>query len=133
MEKNLKWKGRTSQLVNIPYFFLFFWTLFLPIYRYLNTRFRIYSFSDERFFIKSGILSQSIEEIELYRIRDYSIFKPFLLRIFGLGNLTIISSDKSTPRITMVGIKEPEMVMDLLRGFVEKSRKKSGTQEIDFS
>lgn len=127
------WSGRPSQIVNIPYFLFFSWTIVFPLYRYLSTRFLIYSFSEQRFFIKSGILNQKIEEIELYRIRDYSIYKPFLLRIFGLGNLTIISSDRTTPQFTMKAIKNPEEIMNLLRDNVEIARKKSGTREIDYS
>ena len=127
------WSGRPSQIVNIPYFLFFSWTIVFPLYRYLSTRFLIYSFSEQRFFIKSGILNQKIEEIELYRIRDYSIYKPFLLRIFCLGNLTIISSDRTTPQFTMKAIKNPEEIMNLLRDNVEIARKKSGTREIDYS
>ena len=133
MEENIVWQGRTSQISNIPYFIMFSWTIVLPIVRYLKTRFVHYSFSTERVIVKEGIFSQSINEIELYRVRDYSTFKPFFLRIFGLGHLEIISSDRTNPTLRLKAIKEPENVMKVLRDHVELARKATQTREVDFS
>ena len=133
MEENIVWQGRSSQISNIPYFILFSWTVLLPIVRYLKTRFVHYSVSTERLIVKEGIFSQSINEIELYRVRDYSIFKPFFLRIFGLGHLEIISSDRTNPTLRLKAIKEPENVMKVLRDHVERARKATQTREVDFS
>ena len=133
MDRETVWKSRPSQIPNIPYFIIFSWTIILPLYRYLQTRFTSYGFSEDRMIIKKGILSQSIDEIELYRVRDYSVSKPFLLRIFGLGHLQILSSDRSTPNLTMRAIHQPESVMDQLRNCVEGARARTQTKEVDFS
>ena len=133
MEREIVWKSRPSQIPNIPYFIVMSWTIILPLYRYLKTRFMSYSFSEDRMIIKEGILSQSVNEIELYRIRDYSVFKPFLLRIFGLGHLQIVSSDRTSPTLTLRAIHQPENVMSQLRDCVEAARKRTQTKEVDFS
>ena len=88
---NLVWKGRPSQLTNILVYLFLFWTIVIPLYRYLKTRFTIFELTSDRFRTKIGILSQKVDELELYRVRDYEVFKPFLLRLFGLGNLTLIT------------------------------------------
>ena len=131
--REIVWKSHPSQIPNIPYFILFCWTIILPIFRYLQTRFTSYAFSEERIIIKRGILSQTIEEVELYRVRDYSVYKPFLLRIFSLGHLQILSSDRTNPDLTLRAIRQPESVMDQLRDCVEGSRKRTQTKEVDFS
>jgi uncharacterized membrane protein YdbT with pleckstrin-like domain len=133
VEREFVWKSRPSQIPNIPYFVVMSWTIILPLYRYLKTRFISYSFSEDRMIIKEGILSQSVNEIELYRIRDYSVFKPFLLRIFGLGHLQIVSSDRTSPTLTLRAIHQPESVMSQLRDCVEGARKRTQTKEVDFS
>jgi uncharacterized membrane protein YdbT with pleckstrin-like domain len=130
---NLVWKGRPSQLTNILVYLFLFWTIAIPLYRYLKTRFTIFELTSDRFRSKIGILSQKVDELELYRVRDYEVFKPFLLRLFGLGNLTLITSDKTHPKIEMKAIKNPEMVLELFRKNVEISRKKTGTKEVDFT
>lgn len=131
--ENLVWKGRPSQLTNILVYIFFFWTIIIPLYRYLKTRFTIFELTSDRFRTKIGILSQKVDELELYRVRDYEVFKPFLLRLFGLGNLTLITSDKTHPKIEMKAIKNPEIVLELFRKNVEISRKKTGTKEVDFT
>ena len=132
MEK-IVWYGGPSQLTNIITYVLLFWTVILPLIVYLRTRFTIYELTEERFREKTGILSQTIEELELYRVRDYSVEKPFIMRLFGLGNLTLITSDKTNPKIYLYAIKNVENVRDLFRKNVEATRKKTGTKEVDFT
>ena len=133
MSKDIIWSSRPSQLVNIFMYFFFFFSVIPPIIVYLKTRFTIYELSTERFIEKTGVLSQKIQEIELYRVRDYTIHKPFIMRLFGLGNLILVTSDKSSPKIYLKAISNVENVRDMFRKQVEESRKKTGTKEVDFT
>ena len=131
LEEKQLYIGRPSQILNILSFILWSWTLIIPIIIYLKTRFTVYELTDERIKLKTGILSQEIDECELYRIRDYKIVKPFFQRIFGLGNIELITSDRSNVRINLKGIKDPENLYNIIRDNVEKVRRKTGTREID--
>ncbi len=131
MDKIL-WEDRPSQISNLWTYILFFWTIIFPVIAYLNTRFTKYELNSERLKIKKGILSQNIEETELYRIKDYSIFKPFFLRLFGLGHLVLTTSDKNNKYVRLLAIKDVEKIKDIIREHVEKSRKRTGTKEVDF-
>ena len=126
------WKSGPSQISNFWTYVFTFWTIIIPIWVYLATRFTKYELNSERLKIKKGILSQNIEETELYRVKDYSIFKPFFLRIFGLGNLVLTTSDKNNKYVRLLAIKEIEEIKDMIRTHVEKSRKRTGTKEVDF-
>tara|TARA_B100001109_G_C18731052_1_gene411981 strand:+ start:152 stop:550 length:399 start_codon:yes stop_codon:yes gene_type:complete len=131
MDKIL-WEDRPSQILNFWTYILFFWTIIFPVIAYLNTRFTKYELNSERLKIKKGILSQNIEETELYRVKDYSIFKPFFLRLFGLGHLVLTTSDKNNKYVQLSAIKDVEKIKDIIREHVEKSRKRTGTKEVDF-
>src|SRR5210317_1590955 len=131
MSKTL-WKDSPSQISNFWTYVLFFWTIILPIMAYLKTRFTSYEMDSERFRIKKGILNQNIEETETYRINDYSIFKTFFLRIFGLGHLILTTSDKNNKYVRILAVKEVESLKDMIRNQVEKRRKATGTKEVDF-
>ena len=131
MDKML-WEDRPSQISNFWIYLLFFWTIIPPIFVYLNTRFIKYELDSQRLKIKKGILSQNIEETELYRVKDYSILKPFFLRLFGLGHLVLTTSDKNNKYVRLVAIKDTEKVKDIIRNHVEKARKRTGTKEVDF-
>ena len=131
LEEKQLYIGRPSQILNILSFILWSWTLIVPIIIYLKTRFTVYELTNERIKLKTGILNQEIDECELYRIRDYKIVKPFFQRIFGLGNIELITSDRSNLRINLNGIKDPENLYNIIRDNVEKVRRKTGTREID--
>ena len=57
---------------------------------------------------------------------------PFFLRLFGLGHLVLTTSDKNNKYVKLLAIKDTEKVKDLIRNHVEKSRKRTGTKEVDF-
>ena len=123
--------GRPSQILNIVSFILWSWTLLIPIVIYLKTRFTVYEVTNQRIKLKTGILNQEIDECELYRVRDYKIVKPFFQRIFGLGKIELVTSDRSNSNINLNGIKDPENLYNLIRDNVEKIRRKTGTRELD--
>ena len=131
LEEKQLYIGRPSQILNIISFIIWSWTLFVPIIIYLKTRFTVYEVTDQRIKLKTGILNQEIDECELYRVRDYKIVKPFFQRIFGLGKIELVTSDRSNSGINLNGIKNPENLYDLIRDNVEKIRRKTGTREID--
>ena len=131
LEEKQLYIGRPSQILNIISFIIWSWTLFIPIIIYLKTRFTVYEVTDQRIKLKTGILNQEIDECELYRVRDYKIVKPFFQRIFGLGKIELVTSDRSNSSINLNGIKNPENLYDLIRDNVEKIRRKTGTREID--
>ena len=123
--------GRPSQVLNIVSFILWSWTLLIPIIIYLKTRFTVYEVTDQRIKLKTGILNQEIDECELYRVRDYKVVKPFFQRIFGLGRIELVTSDRSNSNINLNGIKDPENLYNLIRDNVEIIRRKTGTRELD--
>ena len=123
--------GRPSQILNIVSFILWSWTLLIPIIIYLKTRFTVYEVTDQRIKLKTGILNQEIDECELYRVRDYKVVKPFFQRIFGLGRIELVTSDRSNSNINLNGIKNPESLYNLIRDNVENIRRKTGTRELD--
>ena len=133
-DENILWTARPSQVTNLVFYIFLFWTIVVPIVVYLKTRFTVYDLTNKRLILRTGVLTQTIEETELYRIRDYHIVKPILLRIFGLGNLHIYSEDKSSEQwLVLHAIKDVEKIKDLLRNNVEEVRKQTGTREIDIS
>lgn len=131
-EKNI-WNSTPSQLTNLTTYVFFFWTIIGPIVAYLSTRFTIYELTNKRLRLKTGVLNQQIEETELYRIRDYSVEKPLLLRLFNLGNIVLHSSDATSSIIKLTAIKDVETVKNLIRDNVEEARKATGTREVDIS
>ena len=85
----------------------------------LPLSFTKYAISEDRLLQSSGILNLQYEEILLYRVRDISLSRSFGQRIFGVGSITVTSSDKSRPVLVIHNVKNPAAVKELLHEQVE--------------
>jgi len=147
------WKGGTSQWVHFWFYFFclvlaagciagaFFtagmaaFGLIVPLVmwaaRWYATRSTVYELTTERLRITSGILSRREDELELYRVKDYALDRPFILRLVGLGNLTLVTSDASTPTVFIKAVSGVEAVRDHLRKAVESARDRKRVRQMD--
>jgi uncharacterized membrane protein YdbT with pleckstrin-like domain len=147
------WKGGPSQWTN-------FWTyvlslllagvivtggvFFLPVlialviplgwagWAFLVVRCEVYELSEQRIRFYTGVLNRKIDEIELYRVKDSSVVQPLSLRIFGLGNVMLETSDRSQPQAELAAVKDPIAVREHLRRCVERIRDAKRVREVDF-
>lgn len=147
------WKGYTSQWV-------YFWTyaacvllaaaalagipftggfsaigLVIPIawgtIRWWTNRATFYELTTQRLRITHGILNRKLDEIELYRVKDYEMVQPLFLRMLGLGNITLLSSDVSTPTVALRAIAGVEAVREKLRTAVQSERDRKRVRALD--
>lgn len=81
-----------------------------------------YAISEDRLFLSIGFWSIRDEEVLLYRVRDISSSRSMWQRLFGVGTVTVTSSDKTTPSIVMKNIKNPMEVKELLHTQVEEMK-----------
>ena len=90
----------------------------------LPLSFTRYWMSEDRLFTSVGFLNLRDDEILLYRIRDLDTNRTLWQRLFGVGTVTVISSDKSQPVLPLKNIKDPIMVKELLHRQVEECKLK---------
>lgn len=86
----------------------------------LPLSFTRYALSEDRLFLSVGFFSIKDEEILLYRIRDISTSRSLWQRIFGVGSITVVSSDKTAPTLLLKNVKNPLDVKEMLHQQVEK-------------
>lgn len=78
-----------------------------------------YAISEDRLFLSVGFLNIKDEEVLLYRIRDINTSRTLWQRIFGMGTISVVSSDKTLPTLVLKNIKNPMQVKELLHSQVE--------------
>ncbi|MCI8771220.1 MAG: PH domain-containing protein [Lachnospiraceae bacterium] len=100
------WKDRKRNALGLP------WT------------FTIYSLSEDRLFVKSGLLRTVENEVRLYRILDLSLSRTLFQKIFGIGTVQVSSADKTLGDFELKNIKRPEEIKELLSNLVEENREK---------
>ena len=95
-----------------------------------------YALSEDRLFLKRGFLNVHQDEIVLYRVRDLRVSQTLWQRVFGVGTVTVISTDKSIPELVLKNIRQPNEVKELIHEYVEKMkierRMRVGEMSMDF-
>ncbi len=81
-----------------------------------------YSLSEDRLFLKKGLLNLHFEEILLYRVRDIGLKMTLWQRLFSVGTVVVFSSDQTTPRFELQNIRNPVEVKELLHHQVEEMK-----------
>ena len=119
-----------TYILNFPVYLAILYAFYMGC-RILKVYCTHYEIDSEELRYYSGILSRKQEFIELYRVKDYKVERPLLYRLFGLGNLTIFTSDKTTPIFKMDAIKNPQDIYKTLRRLVEQNRRAKHVFEVD--
>lgn len=101
------------------------------IVQYLKVRSTRIDVTTERITTTVGIFSRRKWDMELYRVKDTMLHEPFLLRLVRRANIQIISSDRSSPSVTLPALPDAEWLRQQIRSNVERLRLKRGVREMD--
>lgn len=104
MIENSVWRDRKRTLFGLP------------------LSFTVYTLTDEKLIIETGVLNKKEEEIRLYRIMDLTLNRSLGERMFGLGTIHCCTADKTTPEFDIKRIKNSHQIKELLSGMVESQR-----------
>lgn len=105
--------------------------LFMIVLRYLNLRVISYQLTNLRLVVTYGLLSRHTEEIELYRVRDWGLLKPFWLRLVGRGHVRLVTNDPTSPVLMLTGVAQPDHVREQIREYVERARDRKRVRQLD--
>ena len=127
------WQGCPSPLMHLGLYLSCVLLLPLPLalWRYVQVRSTRYTLTPERLICQQGILHRTSDEVELYRIKDYTITASLLNRWLGLSDLILVTSDQTHPTLVLRGIIDAHAVKELIRNQVEALRTQKGVREID--
>ena len=73
-----------------------------------------YELTSQRFIHKTGLLTRRTDRIEVIDIDDVSYEQGPIQRMFGVGTINIISSDRSDPEVHLLGINKVSEVSGLI-------------------
>ena len=136
-QEKIIWEGSPSQLTNLGLYIvcglLFFLVvpLFYALWRWIETRCHRYVVSDQRIRVTEGVLNKKTDSTELYRVKDVVLFQPLGLRMFGLGNVELRSSDVSTPLLVLHAVPDPVSLREKILLAAEARRDAKGVREMD--
>jgi uncharacterized membrane protein YdbT with pleckstrin-like domain len=103
------------------------------IVRWFQTLGKHYRVTTRRIVVESGVLSKKLEQIDLYRIADYTVDRPFGQRLLGTGNLLLKTYDKTTPQLDILHVKTDVVALyERLRAATEADKARRGVRMVDY-
>jgi len=116
-----------------PWIIVAIWVLcgIAALVTYLKVSTTKYVLTTERLRVTTGVLSTVTEDLELRRVRDSLILRPFWARLAGLGDVQILSADASTPRVVLRAIRDPDGVQSKIRSIVQTQWAKFNVRQME--
>jgi uncharacterized membrane protein YdbT with pleckstrin-like domain len=91
-----------------------------------------YRITTQRIVVERGIFSKRMDQVDLYRINDYVVERPFFQRLLGTGNLVLEALDKTTPELRLEGLKTDVVALyERLRVATEAEKRQRGVRLLD--
>ncbi len=84
-----------------------------------------YRLTTERMFTERGIISRTIDQIELIRVDDIRVRQTLIDRVFGLGSVDVLSTDFTDRAIIIEGIRDAHQVAEMIRSHMRSARQHS--------
>lgn len=81
-----------------------------------------YILTAKKLTIDTGLLNTRQDEVRLYRILDVALTRNVLQRLFGLGTIHCVSTDRSLKNFHLINVRKPEEVKDQLSDLIEQAR-----------
>jgi len=87
------------------------------------TRYRV---DEDRLYVATGLLKSETNELLLYRVLDVKSTRTLGQKFFGVGTITLMSSDQSNPKLELKNIRDCDRVRKFLSTLIEKQRSDLG-------
>lgn len=107
--------------------------LVVAAYKWLANLATTFEVTADRLIIHSGIFAKSIDEIELYRIKDIRLDFTLINQMAGIGTISVLSSDETTggKPYAIHDVEQAKARREKIRDLVNAARRARGVREFD--
>ena len=107
--------------------------LLIVIWKWFESLAARYDICTDRLIVREGIFIKSLDEVELYRVKDVRLDFSLINQVAGIGDITVNSSDETTRGRPLVlrHVERAAQRREELRRLVETARQKRRVREID--
>lgn len=107
--------------------------LLILLWKWIENFATTYEVTEERLILRRGIFVKSIDDIELYRVKDVRLDFTLWGQWAGIGTICVASSDETTRggALVMPDIANAQPRRETLRRLVDAARQKRRVRELD--
>ena len=102
--------------------------IFVPWIKSKTIRYKI---SNYRINFERGLLSRTIDTLEMWHVEDLKFHQSILNRLLGVGSITVYSHDATTRELKLVGLPRPREIFDILQQRVIAVKRQRGVVKMD--
>lgn len=138
---------KPSQLVNIGWLLLFLGSVAIGVYfqmywmgtisgiiwfsKWLIVKCWSFRFHEKTIAERKGVFSVITKEIHYFRVKSVRWHQPFWLRIFGLSNVVLVTSDPLIPILRIYGVRNGNDLVKSVKEEVSRWRRERTVNEHD--
>lgn len=102
--------------------------LFIP---WIKTKTLSYRISNYRIDYTRGLIGRTIDTLEMWHVEDVRFYQSILDRILGVGSITVISHDDTTPQLLLRGLPHPKSLFETLKQRIIAVKRQRGVVKMD--
>lgn len=131
--EELLFEGRPAAIPGVGALVVAILTLGLAaLYFWVQSRGVSYKVTNRRVMVERGVLSKRLEQIDVFRIRDFVVERPFGQRLLGTGNIQLLTADPTTPSLELRALKTDVVALyEKLRAAADADRTRRGVRVVD--
>lgn len=132
-EEEVLFVGHPSVVPNLGALVLTVLTLGIyAIFAFARSRGTSYRITTQRIVVERGVFSKRMDQIDLYRVVDYVVERPFGQRMLGTGNIVLEAMDKTTPELRIDDVRTDVVALyERLRYSTEAEKRRRGVRLMD--
>ena len=132
--EDLLFEGSPALVPGVGLLLLCIVTLGLALpFLWFRAKAKHYRVTTQRIVVEVGLFSKTMEQVDLYRITDYVVERPFGQRIMGTGNLILEAIDSTSPMLRLDGLKTDVVALyEKLRVATEAAKQRRGVRVVDY-
>lgn len=102
------------------------------LYYWLRARSTHYKVTTKRVVVEHGIFSKRLEQIDLYRVVDYVVERPFGQRLLGTGNVILETTDRTQKELRLERVRaDVRALYEQLREATEADKRVRNVRVMD--
>jgi membrane protein YdbS with pleckstrin-like domain len=102
--------------------------IWIPI---IVNKFVRYRVSNYRIDVERGLLSRTIDTLELWHVEDIKFHQSLMDRILGVGTITIYSNDATNPQLPLRSLPNPRATFESIKQRVIAVKRQRGVLKLD--
>ena len=99
------------------------------IYHVLDMARMQYVITEEQIIYHHGLVIHQVDYLELYRVVDYQQNRTAFQQLLGIKTLRLLSGDRNTPVLDIIGIPKEKELIPIIRERVEYNKTRRGIYE----